>query len=118
MRRGTPAVVALVAAATAFSTAFGVSAQARHGPAADIRYTEYGIPHITAKDFTGLGYGYGYAAATDNVCELAKMYVTVDARRSRYFGAGTPSDFDYGPAVPNLDSDLYFQQVNDSGVVD
>lgn len=117
MRRGIHAVAALTVAVTALSTVSGASAEARHGPAADIRYTEYGIPHITAKDFTGLGYGFGYAAATDNVCLLARTYVTVDAQRSRYFGADTRSDFDYGPDVPNIESDLYFQQVKDSGVV-
>ncbi|TDV47874.1 penicillin acylase family protein [Actinophytocola oryzae] len=120
MRRGIHWGAALVAVATIFTTVSAVpgAAEPRHGYAADIRYTEYGIPHITAKDFGGLGYGYGYAAATDNVCLLAKMYVTVNAQRSRYFGADTPSDFDYGPARTNLDSDLYFQQVNDSRIVD
>ncbi|MCB1710654.1 MAG: penicillin acylase family protein, partial [Halioglobus sp.] len=28
---------------------------------AEIRRTEYGIPHIKAADWGGLGYGYGYA---------------------------------------------------------
>ena len=45
--------------------------------ATTIRYTEHGIPHITADDFTGLGYGYGYAVAKDNLCVLANSYVTV-----------------------------------------
>jgi acyl-homoserine-lactone acylase len=118
MRRGIHAVVALATAATALSFVPGASAEPGHGLGADIRYTEYGIPHITARDFTGLGYGYGYAAATDNVCELAKIYVTIGAQRSRYFGPDAASDFDYGPPVPNLTSDLYFQQVNDSRIVD
>jgi acyl-homoserine-lactone acylase len=118
MRRGIHAVAAVVTAAAVLSFVPGASAEARHGPGADIRYTEYGIPHITAKDFTGLGYGYGYAAATDNLCELAKIYLTVNAQRSRYLGADTPSDFDYGPPVPNLTSDLYFQQINDSRIVE
>ena len=121
MRRGLHWGAAVIAVATLFTTVSGGSAGAaepQHGLAADIRYTEGGVPHITAKDFAGLGYGYGYAAATDNVCLLAKVYVTVDARRSRYFGADTPSDFDYGPARTNLNSDLYFQQVNDSRTVD
>lgn len=120
MRRGIHRAAALLAAAMLCTTVSSGSAVAepKHGFAADIRYTEYGVPHITAKDFGGLGYGYGYAAATDNVCLLAKVYVTVDAQRSRYFGADTPSDFDYGPARTNLNSDLYFQQVKDSRVVD
>src|SRR5262245_1675984 len=121
MRRGIHWGAAVIAVATVFTTVSGGSAGAaepKHGLAADIRYTEGGVPHITAKDFDGLGYGYGYAAATDNVCLLAKVYVTVNAQRSRYFGADTPSDFDYGQARTNLNSDLYFQQVNDSRTVD
>ena len=118
MRRGIHRGAALLAAAMVLSTVSEVPAETRHGPAAEIRYTEYGVPHITARDFTGLGYGFGFAAATDNVCELARIYLTVSAQRSRYLGADTPSDFDYGPADTNLDSDLYFQQVNDSRVVE
>ena len=117
MRRGIHWGAAL-AAVLLLTTVPGASAAPKHSLSADIRYTEYGVPHITAKDFAGLGYGYGYAAATDNVCLLAQVYVTVDARRSRYFGADTPSDFAYGPARTNLASDLYFQQVNDSRVVE
>ncbi|MFL6122700.1 penicillin acylase family protein [Actinophytocola sp.] len=119
MRRGIHWSAALLAAATVLSTTVSEApAETRHGLGADIRYTEYGVPHITASDFTGLGYGYGFAAATDNVCQLAKIYLTVDARRSEYLGADTPSDFDYGPATSNLNSDLYFQQINDSRVVE
>lgn len=120
MRRGLYLGAALAAALLLTTVPGGAAgaAEPRHGFAADIRYTEYGVPHITAKDFAGLGYGYGYAAATDNVCLLAEVYVTVDAQRSRYFGADTPSDFDYGPARTNLASDLYFQQVDDSRIVD
>jgi acyl-homoserine-lactone acylase len=74
MRRGIHWGAALVAAATVLTTVPGPPATAgpRHGLAADIRYTEYGIPHITAEDFAGLGYGYGFAAATDNICVLAE----------------------------------------------
>ncbi len=31
--------------------------------AAEIVWTEYGIPHVTADDWAGLGYGYAYAYA-------------------------------------------------------
>ena len=118
MRRGMHWGAALLAAATVLTTVSEAPAEGRHTLSADIRYTEYGIPHITAKDFTGLGYGYGYAAATDNVCLLADIYLTVSAQRSRHLGPAAPSDFDYGTARDNLASDLYFQQVNDSGVVE
>ena len=36
-----------------------------------------------ATDFAGLGFGYGYAAAKDNICVLADTYVTVNGERSR-----------------------------------
>lgn len=118
MRRGINWGAALLAAATVLTTVSEAPAETRHRLAADIRYTEYGVPHITAKDYTGLGYGYGFAAATDNVCLLAGMYLTVSAQRSRYLGPDARSDFDYGAGRNNLASDLYFQQVNDSGVVE
>jgi acyl-homoserine-lactone acylase len=91
---------------------------AGRGLAADIRYTEYGIPHIKAADFAGLGYGYGFAAATDNICALADVYLTVGAQRSRFLGADAPGNDAFGATATSLSSDLYFQQVNDSGVVE
>ena len=33
---------------------------------AEIRRTDFGIPHIKADDWTSLGYGFGYAYAQDN----------------------------------------------------
>ncbi len=38
------------------------------GFAATIRRTEHGIPHIEARSWAGLGYGFGYAFAQDNLC--------------------------------------------------
>lgn len=110
------------ALATAWALATGVtppaSAAGRSGgPSATIRYTEYGIPHIKADDFTRLGLGLGYASAKDNICLLADTYLTVGARRSLYRGPDGPVNA-YGPASSNLNSDLYYQQVNDSRVVE
>jgi acyl-homoserine-lactone acylase len=123
MRRGIHWGAALVVGATILTT--GVAAgdpaggtERRGGLAADIRYTEYGIPHIKAKDFAGLGYGYGFATATDNICVLADTYLTVGARRSRYLGPAAPGNSAYTSARTSLSSDLYFQQVNDSRVVE
>ena len=118
-----PAVVAVV-----LTTVSGVAGGAPGGDrgelrggrglAADIRYTEYGIPHIKAKDFAGLGYGYGFASARDNICVLADTYLTVSAERSRHLGPDAPGNSAYGAARTSLSSDLYFQQVIDSGVVE
>ena len=35
---------------------------------------------------TAPAYGYGYALAQDNLCEIAETYVTVNGERSRFFG--------------------------------
>nr|ALV86871.1 Tlo25 [Streptomyces canus] len=83
-----------------------------------IRYTENGVPHITAGDWRGLGYGYGYASATDNLCVLADAYLTVRAERSRYLGPDAPADTGLGVAGDNLTSDLYFQRLKDSRTVE
>ncbi|WP_132114527.1 penicillin acylase family protein [Actinocrispum wychmicini] len=83
-----------------------------------VRYTENGVAHIKANTFGGVGYGYGYAAATDNVCVIADMYVTLAAQRSRFFGPDAPGNVALSDAATSLSSDLYFQQVNDSGLIE
>ncbi|MER6582226.1 penicillin acylase family protein [Nonomuraea sp. NPDC001023] len=83
---------------------------------AEIRRTEYGIPHVSAKDHGGLGFGYGYAFAQDNLCVLASWVVTLRGERSRHFGPRALSDDPVRP-VANLTSDLYHRSVADSGVV-
>jgi acyl-homoserine-lactone acylase len=86
---------------------------------ASIRRTEYGIPHILASNFLGLGYGFGYAFAQDDICVMADDYVTVDAQRSRVFGpSGTYAQRGNGVTSNNEDSDLFWQQVIDSGTVE
>ncbi|MCG5217340.1 penicillin acylase family protein [Streptosporangium sp. KLBMP 9127] len=88
------------------------------GLAADIRYTEHGIPHIKADNFAGLGYGFGFATAKDNICALAGTYLTVGAQRSRYLGPDAPPGDVLAPASSNLAGDLFYQQINDSRVID
>ena len=53
---------------------------------ADIQRTEFGIPHITAKDYKGLGYGVGYAFAEDNICSLAREIVVASGQSMLYLG--------------------------------
>ncbi len=79
----------------------------------------HGIPHITAKDFKSLAYGYGHEIAKDNICVLAETYVTVNAERARYFGP----DKGYairgnGSTANNLNSDFFYKQINDEGRVE
>ncbi|URN03514.1 penicillin acylase family protein [Actinomadura madurae] len=88
------------------------------GMSATIRYTEYGIPHIAAKDYAGLGYGTGYAAAKDNACLIAQGAVTLRGERSKYFGPSERPDGSLSSASTNLASDAFFAAVNDSGIVE
>ncbi|WP_424186609.1 penicillin acylase family protein [Actinokineospora sp. G85] len=101
-----------------FASAPQSQASPGRGPLVTIRYTEHGIPHIVARDHGGLGYGYGYASATDNVCTLAETYVTVNAERSLFFGPDAPAQAGITTAGSSLNSDLHFQRINDSGIVD
>ncbi|MGW3634197.1 penicillin acylase family protein [Streptomyces sp. NPDC005122] len=88
------------------------------GLSAVIRYTEYGIPHILAKDYTNLGFGTGWAQAADQVCTLADGFVTVRGERSRFFGPDAAPDGSLSSATGNLSSDLYFRGVREAGTVE
>ncbi|MFD5986205.1 acylase [Streptomyces cyaneofuscatus] len=98
------------------------AAEARHpsggGLSATVRYTEYGIPHIVAKDYANLGFGTGWAQAADQVCTLADGFVTVRGERSKFFGPDAAPDFSLSSAAKNLSSDLYFRGVRGSGTVE
>ncbi|MET8627137.1 penicillin acylase family protein [Kitasatospora sp. NPDC004669] len=116
------ALVSTTAAAGAPASRSTTAGAATVGAGPDkptIRYTEYGIPHIIASNWEGLGEGYGYAAAKDNICTLADTYLMVDAQRSRYLGAdGRTSPGEHQNTTTNLNSDLYFQRINDNRVVE
>lgn len=76
-----------------------------------------GIPHISASNFESLGYGEAYAFAEDNFCTLAQDFVTVNGERSKYFGpTGLALDYSAGTDPTNLDSDLFWQSVKQSGL--
>ncbi|MEU8964985.1 penicillin acylase family protein, partial [Streptomyces sp. NPDC048491] len=107
----------MTAAGSPGATAAPAAAQGPDKPT--IRYTEYGIPHIIASNWEGLGTGYGYAAAKDNICTLADTYLMVNAQRSRYLGPdGRASPGEQQNTTTNLNSDLYFQRINDNHVVE
>ena len=53
---------------------------------AEIRRTSFGIPHIKAESFKGLGYGYGYAFSQDNYCELMKEVVRANGQSALFLG--------------------------------
>ena len=103
----------------AFAFALLIAPAASAAYDVDIRRTEHGIPHILAKDFGSLGYGYGYAFAQDNVCTMADSYVTVRAERSRYFGPDGKYEFrGNGTAPNNLKSDFFFKRIIDEKTVE
>ena len=107
-----------IAAAAVLAVTFATAEDHRYS--AEIRRTEYGIPHIVASDHGSLGYGYGYAFAQDNLCVMADRVVTLRGDRSRYFGpsadAGDPFA-DEEDATSNLASDVYYRGLRQSGVV-
>ncbi|MFH8348964.1 penicillin acylase family protein [Streptomyces sp. NPDC018045] len=115
-------VVLLSGAALAPAPGAAAAAEASHpsggGLTAEIRYTEYGIPHIVADDYPDLGFGVGWAQAADQVCTLADGFVTVRGERSRYFGADGRPDGTHSSAGTNLASDLFFKGVRRAGTVD
>ncbi|MCB1847912.1 MAG: penicillin acylase family protein, partial [Halieaceae bacterium] len=61
---------------------------------ADVVWTEYGIPHVTADDWGSLGYGSGYVAAQANYCVVMRAIVDGNGDSARYFGADGDLDLD------------------------
>ncbi|MDQ1696595.1 MAG: acyl-homoserine-lactone acylase, partial [Frankiaceae bacterium] len=122
MRRRLPLVVAAACLSTLAVPAVASSshhARAKHSYDVTITRTEYGIPHIVARDFGSLGYGYGYAFAQDNLCTMAADYITVEGRRSQWFGADESYTMQgNGVTVSNLDSDIFWTQVRQSHIID
>jgi acyl-homoserine-lactone acylase len=74
------------------------------GYSAHITRTEYGIPHIVADDWGGLGFGQGYAYAQDRACTLLDQIIKVRGERSKWFG---PGDGD-----ANLNSDFAYRHLH------
>lgn len=115
-RRARAAVVVLLAMVSLFPT---LRASADSGYEATIRRTEQGLPHIKAEGWGNLGFGVGYAFAQDNICVMADDFVTVNAERAKYFGPdGTYRSEANGVIPRNLDSDYYYQWINESGIIE
>ncbi|MGK5729028.1 penicillin acylase family protein [Streptomyces sp. URMC 124] len=116
------AVLTCAAALPGEAAAATAPADGRHasggGLSAVIRYTEYGVPHIVAKDYANLGFGTGWAQAADQVCVLADGFVTLRGERSVRFGPGAKPDGSLSSAGTNLSSDLFFRGMNDAKTVD
>lgn len=68
---------------------------------ASVRWTAHGVPHINARDWGSLGYGFAYAVATDAVCTLAREFVNVRGEQSKFFG----------PEDGRLEADIFHKSV-------
>jgi acyl-homoserine-lactone acylase len=112
------AMLGAVAAAAALVVTFTTGDD--HPYNAEIRRTAYGIPHIRARDYGSLGYGYGYAFAQDNLCVMADRVVTLRGERSRYFGPAADANDPFAGEEPtsNLTSDVYYRGKRKSGVLE
>lgn len=72
---------------------------------AQIRRTDYGVPHIKADNLESLAFGIGFAFSEDNACMLLDIMARYNSRRSQFYGpdaipgsndsANLISDFSY-----------------------
>jgi acyl-homoserine-lactone acylase len=73
---------------------------------ANIRWTDYGVPHIKADNLESMSYGVGYAFAKDNICILADQILKYNSQRAKYYGPDlVPASGDSA----HLINDLRFQ---------
>ncbi|VVE60429.1 Acyl-homoserine lactone acylase PvdQ [Pandoraea captiosa] len=85
------------------------------GYSAVLRRTTDGTAHVRANDWGGLGYGFGYAQAQDNLCTLAESLVTFRGERSLTFGADNRVAQRTTFGQPNnLDADTFFRLTFDA----
>lgn len=87
-------------------------------PRVTIRTTEYGIPRIVADSYRGLGFGYGYSLAKENICSMADIYTTVRGERSKYFGPdGSWQLTGNGIQYKNLEADFAHRRVIEENTI-
>lgn len=104
------AVLAAGCAALALTPVDEAEAKSRYE--ASITRTTYGIPHIAADTWQGVGYGVAYAYAEDNLCLLAEEFATVAGTRSQHFGPEAKAVLGF-QEVDNLSSDVFFRAMID-----
>ena len=103
----------LAIAALALTSMVAGAAQAKAPRfAASIVRTAYGIPHIRAANWGGIGYGVGYAYGQDNLCLLAEEFATVAGERSLHFGPKGTAVLGFDK-IDNLSSDIFFRSAID-----
>ena len=85
------AFTSLVLAGCGSETDQGQSASNADGQSAykaEITYTAYGIPHVTADTYASLGFGEGYVAAKDHLCNISHIVLRAKGELSKTFGRG------------------------------
>jgi acyl-homoserine-lactone acylase len=87
-------------------------------PSVEIRYTEYGIPHVRAASYRDLGYGQGYAQARDNLCKIELGMLSFRGEFSRHFGGDAPGNSLNFSSPSSMVSDLYFKGIVNRGTVE
>lgn len=102
----------LILSAAALVSCAGLPSPGTPSYEATLTRTQFGIAHIKAADYGGLGFGAAYARAQDNLCLLADTYVTLAGERAKHFGAGGDALIGLGTGK-NLDSDFYHRAVLD-----
>lgn len=98
--------IVVTVAAAAFAL-IASPAGASDAQVVDVHRTHYGVVHVEADTEFALAYGLAHAYASDNVCLLADFVVTVNAERSRYFGAEARTLVGF-EETDNLTSDFFF----------
>ncbi len=103
---------AVTAAASLLSACGGDNDIAESTYKADIRRTAMGVPHIKADSWQGLGYGYGYVQAEDNLCTMADSFLTYRGERSQFFGPDAVLVTSSTIGRPkNIDSDFFHRHL-------
>jgi len=85
---------------------------------ATVRFTDHGIPHITARNWGSLGFGSGYAAAEASICILADTLVTARGQRSRWFGPNKRYTDEVSLDASNLQVDAFVTDLHNRKVVE
>ena len=73
---------------------------------AEIIWTEYGIPHVVADDWEGLGYGIGNAFAQQNFCPYMRDVVRANGQSAELLGDEGNLAFDFVMKLYNTDEAL------------
>jgi acyl-homoserine-lactone acylase len=121
------AAVSITAAVAIVVLTAATPASAAPAYHAEIKRDKHGIPNITGDNIGDVGFGYGYAFAEDNICDIAESYVTVRGQRSRYTGDSIQGSF--GPdgsylqagngfVAHNQQSDFFYQRIIDNHTVE